>query len=150
MAQPRNRPRGAATVPRSEATVQRQAIKILKAYGVDIARQNSRVMEVEGKGGKSRLIRFGQAGAADATGTLPGGRRIDVEFKREDWRAPRPGTKAYPHWARQQARLQKLNDMGGVGFVVTHPEVLHELIPKLLAGGRVSVDEAGQVFVFGS
>jgi len=104
-------------------------------------------MEVEGKGGKSRLIRFGQAGAADATGTIPGGRRIDVEFKREDWKAPRSGTKAYPHWARQRERLQKLNDMGGVGFVVTRPEVLHEIIPRLLRGARLEIDAEGRCSV---
>ena len=132
------------TVPlRSEAAVQREALAIFKAWGVPMQRRNTRVFTVVGKGGKNRPLFCGEAGDSDLTGTLPGGRRIDVEVKREGWSPSKVSGKDRERWGRQLAKLIGLNRMGGVGMYVTRPETLHEVIPRLLRGARVVLDESG-------
>lgn len=132
---------------RSEAVVQRQALKILRAHGVDVQRRNTRTLPVVGKGGRERLMYFGTPGDPDSDGQLPDGRRFQCEFKREGWRPPGPRTKAYARWAKQLARLRKTNSMGGVALWIDRPEILHEVVPKLLAGARVEIDADGRCWV---
>ena len=52
--------RPATTPLRSEAVVQRQTIKILRAFGVDVARRNTRTFTVPGKGGRPRPMFCGK------------------------------------------------------------------------------------------
>jgi hypothetical protein len=148
MSVPARRKPAAAVPARSEAVVQRQAMAILKAYGVDVQRRNTRTFTVPGKGGRPRPMFCGTPGDSDLTGTLPGsGRRIDIECKREGWRPPGPHTKAYPHWARQLAQLQKVNDMGGVALWISQPEVLHDVLRHLQMGARIRFSTDGRWWV---
>lgn len=48
--------------------------------GCEFRKQNTGAGQI-GTGSKSRFVRFGEAGQADITGTLPGGRRIEIEVK---------------------------------------------------------------------
>ena len=129
---------------RSEATVQRQAIKLFAQYGIELTRRNTRVMRVPGKGGRSRLMMFGKPGDPDSDGTLPGGRRIEVEFKREGWVPAKARGKDLVRWQKQLAHLRKTNSLGGVGLWLTTPETIHIIAPKLLEGWRIDLDENGR------
>jgi hypothetical protein len=139
--------RKATIPPRSEAQVQREAMAIWAAYGVDMRRTNTRTFTVVGRGGKTRPMFCGEPGDPDSDGQLPDGRRVRCEYKHEGWRPGHARGKDLARWMKQLAKLRRANDMNGVGLWVAEPEVLHDVIPKLLAGFRVELDEDGNCWV---
>lgn len=65
---------------RHTATVKAIAISA-KALGLSIWPMNTGGLPVAGAGGKRYFVRLNRPGAADLTGILPDGRRIEVEVK---------------------------------------------------------------------
>lgn len=132
---------------RLEATVQRESLAIMRGYGIDIERRNTRTLPVVGKGGKLRPMHFGKPGDPDASGMLPDGRCLMVEFKREGWRPEKVRGKELERWRLQLARLRRTNEQNGVGIWVDEPGILYRVIPLLLAGWRVDIDEDGLMYL---
>ena len=143
----RPRPAKPLVAERTEAAVQREALKLWRAYGIVLRRTNTRVVTLPGKGGKLRPVFFGEAGDPDSAGCLPDGRYCGCEYKREGWRPDRVYGKALERWRRQLARLREINASGGVGLWLNQPEIVHSIAPKLLAGARVVIDDAGWPWV---
>jgi hypothetical protein len=71
-------------------------------------------------GETSQWMRFGFVGAADITGQLKDGRRLEVEVKRPSGRV-RP---------EQAAFLERVNEANGVGFVARSVEDVWEVLGK--------------------
>ena len=89
-----------------ESEIQRNCLAILRRYAVLAWRNNSRVFEVPGKGGRRRHMRMGLGkGSADLVGILPGGRFLAVECKK-------PGELPT---GDQVAWLASVNAQGGFG-----------------------------------
>jgi len=118
---------------RTENQVLSQVIEAARMLGIDLARQNT--------GGatnaKGRLVMFGQAGNSDLSGMLSDGRRLDVEVKREGWLPSKARGETAKRWAKQLARLQKTNELGGVGFWVSDSLEFMEIMRHVMAGARV-------------
>jgi hypothetical protein len=109
--------------PIPEASVQRAGLAYLKMHGIVMFRNNSRVFDVTGKGGKRRPMRAGLGqGSSDAIGIVPPeGRAIACEFKR-------PGE--HPT-AGQLAWLNLVNDAGGIGIWASDLKALEILVANL-------------------
>lgn len=58
-------------------------------------------------------------GVADIIGLMPDGRFLAIEVKKEGWKPPQAGTKAYKHYASQQAFIKKVIQNKGIGFFAT-------------------------------
>jgi len=118
---------------RTENQVLSQVIEAARMLGVDLARQNT--------GGatnaKGRLVMFGQAGNSDLTGMLSDGRRLDVEVKREGWLPSKARGETAKRWAKQLARLQKTNELGGIGFWTDDSEHFLAVMREVMAGAKV-------------
>jgi hypothetical protein len=71
-----------------------------------------------------RIQRFGQAGAADLTGILRGGRRLEVEVKSERGRLQ----------ANQRAYGQMITTFGGVYLVVRNVDEAVAAVEAAIAG----------------
>ncbi len=82
----------------------RACLDVLAAMGIKAWRQNSGFL----KNDKGQLIRMGPAGAADITGVLPTGLRLEVECKQ-------PGQQPTPE---QWRWLREIEVNGGVALVV--------------------------------
>lgn len=105
--------------------------------GLEIHRNNTGAARLPGRGGKPQLVRFGQAGAGDFAGWLPGGRHVEIEVKRPGQR-PRP---------EQLARLVRINAAGGVGFWVDDAAVAESILRHVAAGAYVVIDDRGRQWV---
>lgn len=128
---------------RSEREVLRQVLEVLAMFGIDADRRNTGV----GTNPRGQTVRFGTPGDSDVKGVLPDGRALHLETKREGWRPPKGHGRAAQHWQRQLERLRRTNAAGGVGLWIESPERLAAVLPKLLAGWRVEIDERGMCFV---
>jgi hypothetical protein len=69
-------------VTRKESDVQKVCLQYLKAADYYIWRNNTRVVNMIGAGGRYRPISFGFKGSADIIGVTPTGRFLAVECKR--------------------------------------------------------------------
>lgn len=105
----------------------------LRAFGIDARRQNTGAARFDDGRGGSRLVRFGERGNPDVTGTLPGGRRLDLEVKA-------PGKRPTPE---QLDRLRRTNAAGGVGLWVDDAAQMPRILGRLLDGWRVEIDDDG-------
>jgi hypothetical protein len=128
------RPR-AHVVPERE--VQAGCLEALAMFGIDAGRQNTGVGTYSNADGSTRLVRYGRPGDPDISGTLPDGRRLDLECKRVGKRPT----------AKQLDRLMRTNAGGGVGLWVDDPAELAKVLPKLLAGGRIEVEPDGRQWI---
>lgn len=111
-------PRARRPKPLKAGLTERQVVAQLydaaRAFGVVLDRQNTGAA-VNPKG---RLVTFGVPGTPDLTGTLPGGRRLDVEAKRSDFDPAKLRGEKRDHFLNQIARMRTLNDRGGLAFWV--------------------------------
>jgi hypothetical protein len=134
-------PLASALPPITEAEVLSACLDCLKAFGVDVKRQNTGGSYRERKSGKPQYIKYGEPGDSDITGTLttkyPDGRIIGRTLHLE---IKRPG--AFPTEA-QLERLRQTNIAGGVGFWIDDAKRLSDILPKLIAGAWVEIDERG-------
>ena len=73
-----------------EHAVQDACLSALKALGYCVWRQNVGVVKIEG-----RYVKFGTTGAADITGMMLDGRRLEVETKRRKGGVQSPDQKAF-------------------------------------------------------
>lgn len=119
-----------------EAEVLKTCLALLRAHGVFAWRNNSGQFVGEHKG-KRRCVRFGLPGSPDILGVLPCGRFLGLEVKR---RGQRPR-------AEQVEFMRVVNGSGGVCFWVDDPRHLERVLPFILRGARVAVDDDGGLTV---
>lgn len=100
----------------TEAEIQAQCLAYLALGGFVHWRSNTGAARLPGKGGRTRLVRFGTPGVSDILGVLPGGRFLAIEVKR-------PGGKLS---AEQAAFLSRVRMAGGLALVVTSLGELRE------------------------
>lgn len=125
------RPKIAGIPQPKEAEVLAAVVACLRIYGVQVERQNTGA----GTNPSGRLVRFGRKGNADLTGTLPGGRRIEVEVKA-------PGKRPRPEQLR---RLIEHNAQGAVAFWCDDARQVNQIIRRIHDGWRVEIDpETGE------
>lgn len=124
-----SKPRPAIT---PEREVLRQVLEVLAIHGIDADRQNTGAANFGG-----RCVRFGKKGNADISGMLPDGRKLDIEVKR-------PGKRPTPE---QFDRLHRTNAGGGVGLWLDDAECFARLLPAILAGAWVEIDDQGTPWV---
>jgi hypothetical protein len=113
----------------TEAEVTAQVLEAAAMLGLKMERRNVGGM-VNPKG---QYVTFGEEGDPDWECTLPGGRRCRIEIKRAGKR-PTP---------EQLAKLREVNAMGGVGLWTDDAARFLRLMPIVIAGGRVEIDERG-------
>jgi hypothetical protein len=119
---------------RSEREVLAQVIDVLRMFGVDVSRTNTGAA-VNPRG---QMVRFGTPGDADLSATLPDGRSLRIETKREGFDPAKLRGEKREHFERQLAKLRRVNELGGVGFWTDDSEELARVIlPLVLAGARV-------------
>lgn len=107
---PPGRPRGS----NPETNLVRACLQLLSVHRIWARRQNSGAVRTQ----RGQLLRFGVTGAADITGILPNGIRLEIECKM-------PGRHPTPE---QGAFLQAIRANNGVALVV---HSVQELIDKL-------------------
>jgi hypothetical protein len=112
-------------------------LAVVKRLGLDIHRNNTGAARLPGKGGKPQLVRFGQVGAGDLSGWLPGGRHVEIETKRRG-NKPRP---------EQLERLIRINAAGGVAFWVDDADIAENILRQVAAGARVEIDAKGNQWI---
>jgi hypothetical protein len=123
---------------RTERQVLAQVLDAFRSFGIDIKRQNTGAA-VNPSG---RLVCFGEKGDSDLAGTLPDGRTIHVEVKRENFDPSKLRGSKREHFERQLERLRRTNATGGVAFWTDDAKELAEVIlPEIIAGA--SVEEPG-------
>lgn len=127
------RPRKPAPPPERE--VLKGVLAALAAHGVMASRNNVGAM----RNASGRLVRFGTAGESDIRGVLPDGRALAVETKRHGKRPTR----------EQFDFLHRINALGGVGIWTDDPATFAKLLPRIIAGGFVEIDDAGTPWVCG-
>lgn len=108
-------------------------LQALRVFGIDAARQNTGAATNP----RGQVVRFSQKGAADVSATLPDGRRLEIECKRVGKRPTR----------EQYDRMHRINASNGVSFWVNDAQQVIDVLPKLIAGARVEIDEAGMPWV---
>lgn len=119
--------------PIPESKVLKACLAILKLSGVFAWRNNTGAFVGEHKG-KSRYIRAGLPGSTDILGLVPGdGRMLCVEVKRKGC-SPTP---------KQLAFMGRVNAAGGVAFWLDESTALERILPAILAGARVYLDDDG-------
>lgn len=113
-----------------EKDIQRVCLAWLKAAGVAAWRQNTGATHyTDGSipafggsvAGKARRVAFGLRGAADITGILPGGRRLEIEIKRAGGRQT----------ADQRAYQEMIERNGGVYLLAHSLKELQDAMSKL-------------------
>lgn len=110
-----------------ESAVQSTCRSILEAHGCRVERRNTGLWKiVDEKTGKTRYVRFGEPGAADLFGILPGGRHFELEVKRKDER-PR----------LDQVRWLRAANRWAPAFWVDDPDTLRKVLPALIEGAVV-------------
>ena len=107
--------------------VRRQVEEYFRMLGVPLDRQNTGVGTYANRDGTERRVRYGARGNPDNTGTLPDGRRIEVESKATGER-PTP---------EQLARIHRVNASNGVAFWVDDVSVAMKVMPHVLSGASV-------------
>jgi hypothetical protein len=119
-----------------ERQVLMACLAVLHARGVAAWRQNTGAVKQTYKG-RTRFTRYGVPGQADITGILPDARRLEVEVKRFGKRPT----------AKQCEWLRKINGSGGVALWVDDAGHLDRVLPRLIAGAWIELDEAGDCWL---
>jgi hypothetical protein len=115
--------------PITEAEVSAQVVEAARMLGLTLERRNVGGMT----NASGRHVAFGEQGDSDWECTLPGGRRCLIEIKR-------PGKRPTPE---QLEKLRRVNELGGVGLWVNDGPTFLRLMPIVIAGGFVAIDDAG-------
>ncbi len=128
------------TLPKiTEADVIAQSLAFLRLHGVTMERRNT--------GGftnpHGQYVQCSEPGAADYHGTLPGGRRFELELKAPDWKPG--GNRERERFARQISYLNRVNSDGGVGLLIDHVEALIKVWPYITPGAGVLVLPDGRL-----
>lgn len=118
-------------LPVRERDVQAACLTELRVLGLDPERQNTGVGQYSNPDGTTRVVRYGTPGQLDLKCVLPDGRACEIEAKI-------PGKRPTD---LQRDRMQKLNASNGVAFWVDDPEQIKRLMPLILAGCWVEMDE---------
>lgn len=101
-----------------------------RVLGISVQRQNTG-MATNPKGKK---VRFGVAGNADISGTLPDGRRLEIEVKR-------PGKRPTDE---QYHRMNEVNATNGVAFWTDDAERCLNALRRIVQDGwRVEIEDDG-------
>jgi hypothetical protein len=122
---------------RTEAEVLSQILQAASMLGLDLSRQNTGA----GVNPSGKTVRFGKPGDSDLSGTLPDGRTLHVEAKHEAFDPTKLRGEKREHFERQLARLQKTNNLKGVGFFCDDSEVFIRVMQIVLRGGWVEQTE---------
>lgn len=122
---------------RTEAQVLAQVIEAAAMLGIKLDRRNTGA--ATNPAGK--MVHFNTPGDSDLTGVLVGGRRIDVEVKREDFDPNRLSGAKREHFDRQLARLKEVNDLGGIAFWTDSCDLFIHAVRWCIDGG--SIEEPG-------
>lgn len=127
---------------RPEAEVLKSVLRMLKAHGIDAARQNT--------GGflnpAGRYVACGRRGNSDISGMIPAGwgpasgRKIDIEVKRSDFDPEKLRGKKREHFDRQLARLKLTNANGGYGVWVTDAGQVLAVLDGICGGRQITFD----------
>jgi hypothetical protein len=128
---------------RTEAQVLAGVLDAARVLGIDIDRQNTGA----GSNPRGQTVRFGTPGNSDLTGLLPDGRKLDIEVKREGFDPSKLKGEKAEHFARQSARLNKTNALGGVGFWVDDAADCLEILKWVLDGGSVEERDGGMLLM---
>jgi hypothetical protein len=126
----------ARTKPRRPGQTGGQVQELVKDYlarvlGVAIERNNTGAGTYTNADGSARKVRYGAVGAGDLRGTLKDGRTIEVEAK---------ATGELPTEA-QMARVNRLNELGGVGIWTDELDFMLKVMPYILQGYSIRYDE---------
>ena len=116
-----------------ESEVQKSGIALLRGLGWECHRRNVSATRWTDKKGNERLFKTNAAGMADTWGTMPDGRRFELEFKR-------PGK--HPT-AKQLAWLKSQNGPHCCAFWVDNNRTLQMVAEALMGGGRIWYHEVG-------
>lgn len=127
---------------RTEAEVLAAVLDAARILGLDLARQNTGA----GVNPSGKSVRFGRPGNSDLTGTLPDGRRLDLEIKREGFDPTKLRGAKLAHFGRQLERLKKTNDLGGVAFWTDDAAQCLEWLRLALAGATF-LEEGGRIVI---
>ena len=115
-----------------ERDVLRSCLAVLRALGVAAERQNTGAVAMRDKHGKSRLVRFGQAGNLDIRGILDG-KPLEVEVKR-------PGNRPTE---KQYQRMAFIASQGGIAFWVDDAKTLEAVVRGVRDGMQVKINADG-------
>lgn len=111
-----------------EGHVLAAVLDCLRVWGLEPKRHN-----VGAANTGKRMVFFGERGDPDIRVVLPGGRACEIEVKA-------PGKRPRPE---QWAKLRRCNEQGGVGLFVDDAAELARILPRLLGGARVEIDDDG-------
>ena len=116
-----------------ESAVLAGSLAYLAMIGVKATRHN--VMVAVNPNGPR--VRCGRPGDPDIAGTLPDGRTLGIECKREGFDPRRLNSSQRIHFNRQVEAMRAINATNGVAFWIDDPKILADVMPTILAGGRV-------------
>lgn len=117
----------------AEREVLAAVIEAGAAVGIVLQRQNTGLATNP----KGQKVRFGQPGNADLTGTLPDGRRLEIEVKK-------PGkTPTDLQWNR----IHEVNASNGCSFWVDNAEAALMVLRALISGRHIEIDADGTQWV---
>lgn len=129
---------------RTEAQVLAQILEAARMLGLDLQRENTGA----GVNPQGQMVRFGKPGRPDTAGTLPDGRTIKVEVKREGFDPNRLRGAERAHFERQLAEMQRVNRLGGVAFWCDDSIEFINIMRVVLDGGRVEEPGYGRPVVY--
>jgi hypothetical protein len=118
-----------------EREVQKSGIALLRGLGWECHRRNVSATRWVDKKGNNRLFKTNAAGMADTWGTMPDGRRFEIEFKR-------PGKRPT---AKQLAWLKSQNGPHCCAFWVDSTCVLEKVARHLMNVGTIFYDSESGV-----
>lgn len=106
-----------------EKDIQRAILDYLALFPLKVFawRANTGAMKVD-----RRFVRFNIQGAADITGVLVGGRRLEIEVKRPGWKPAMSGRRAEKEMP-QRVFGECIKNLGGVYIVATSVDDLKVL-----------------------
>ena len=107
----------------SEKQIQKAIIECLNYHGCWCWRQNSGMLKLQDKWGKTRMVKVGMKGISDIIGIQKNtGRLIAIEVK-----TPKRKNKVTFY---QKQFLEMVKEYGGISGVATSPEEALEIIKK--------------------
>lgn len=111
-----------------EGRVVAACLALLRVFGIFAWRSNTGRANLPGRGGKMRSVQFGEPGAPDIMGILPGGRFLGVECKRP--LGPKGGTGGSEQTPEQVAFQVSTSDAGGLYVLARSSEDLESSLRR--------------------
>ena len=118
----------------SETQIVRSILEALAVRGIFAYRSNTGGSYLKGKGGRAQFVRFGLPGAADITGILPDGRRLEIEVKTPKGKLT----------DRQIAFGERITENRGVWFVARSVDEALALLDAAIKDGARSAPQEGK------